>query len=46
VAADADFAGLSLFLLGTLATWSFWFPKGAKRKKQRRTPPPLVQPAE
>lgn len=40
------FSGLSLFLLGTLATWSFWFPKAAKRKKARRSPPPLAQPAE
>lgn len=40
------FSGLSLVLLGTLATWSFWFPKAAKRKKRRPTPPALVQPAE
>ncbi|WP_166041800.1 PepSY-associated TM helix domain-containing protein [Sphingosinicella sp. YJ22] len=39
-------SGLSLFLLGTLATWSFWFPKAAKRKPRRVTPAAASQPAE
>jgi uncharacterized iron-regulated membrane protein len=37
------FGGLSLVLLGTLATWSFWF------RRPRRVAPmrePLIQPAE
>jgi uncharacterized iron-regulated membrane protein len=35
-------AGLALTLLGTLATWTFWF----RRPKARRAAPPLIQPAE
>ncbi|MDB5667987.1 MAG: hypothetical protein JWL74_937 [Alphaproteobacteria bacterium] len=40
------FSGLSLFPLGTLATWSFRFPKAGKRNKARRSAPALVKPAE
>ena len=40
------FSGLSLALLGTLATWSFWFPKAAKRRPPRLEPTATAQPAE
>ncbi|RXZ66552.1 PepSY-associated TM helix domain-containing protein [Pelagerythrobacter rhizovicinus] len=40
------FSGLALVMLGTLATWSFWF--GSKRTKaRRRSPvPAIADPAE
>ena len=40
------FSGLTLVLLGTLASWSFWFPKAAKRKARKVRSPAAVQPAE
>lgn len=40
------FSGLTLVLLGTLASWSFWFPRAAKRKPRRIKPAPSIQPAE
>jgi len=40
------FSGLSLVLLGTLATWSFWFPKAAKRKARQLRPARVNQAAE
>lgn len=40
------FSGLALFLLGTLATWSFWFPKAGKRKARQVSPAAVAQPAE
>lgn len=39
-------SGLTLAILGTLTTWSFWFPKAAKRKRRRVKPAAAVQPAE
>lgn len=34
--------GLALILLGTLATWTFWF----RRPRGKRTVPPVLQPAK
>jgi uncharacterized iron-regulated membrane protein len=33
------FSGLTLVLLGTLASWSFWFAKAAKKRRARRSAP-------
>jgi uncharacterized iron-regulated membrane protein len=43
-----SFSGLTLVLLGTLATWSFWFPRAGKRKARRPISEPelVVEPAE
>lgn len=38
------FSGLSLVLLGTFATWSFWFGAGGK-PRMRAAPLPAAQPA-
>ena len=40
------FGGLSLVLLGTLATWSFWFLPLARRQRPAAPLPPLAEPAE
>ena len=40
------FSGLTLVMLGTLATWSFWFPKTGKAKARRRRAALTVQAAE
>ena len=39
------FSGLALVLLGTLATWSFWFGAPA-RPPVRRAQAEVLQPAE
>jgi len=40
------FSGLTLVMLGTLATWSFWFAGRARPQPQRPAPQPLAEPAE
>jgi uncharacterized iron-regulated membrane protein len=41
------FGGLTLVLLGTLATWSFWFRRNQGRPAPRRPlQPALAEPAE
>jgi uncharacterized iron-regulated membrane protein len=39
------FSGLTLVLLGTLATWSFWFAGSAKPLARRVAERPMVEPA-
>jgi uncharacterized iron-regulated membrane protein len=38
--------GVALTLLGTLATWSFWFGRRSKPGKQALKPAALARPAE
>lgn len=40
------FSGLTLTLLGTLATWSFWFPRAAKPQIRALGPTAVAQAAE
>ena len=40
------FSGLALVLLGTLATWSFWFGTAARRQPRQAPVPGLAEPAE
>jgi len=40
------FSGLTLVLLGSLATWSFWFGKRVKRRVRRPVPIAAAEPAE